>query len=59
MDRQRNAYGRDEKCIQNFGLGNQYKGDHLGDRCRQEDNIKMDLLKVGRESVDPDLSGSK
>jgi len=31
MDRPCNAYGRDEKCIQNFGLGNQYEGDHLGD----------------------------
>lgn len=28
-------------------------------RCRQEDNIKMDLLKAGCDSVDPDLSGLK
>lgn len=28
-------------------------------RCRKEDNIKMDLLKAGCDSVDPDLSGLK
>jgi hypothetical protein len=32
MGRPYNAYGRDEKCIQNFSLGNQQERDHLGDR---------------------------
>ena len=36
----------EERCI-GFWWGNPREGNHLQDRCRWEDNIKMDLRVVG------------
>jgi hypothetical protein len=40
-------YGRDEKCIQNFVGKLEVKRPLERPRCRQEDNIKMDLKEIG------------
>ena len=34
-----------------FWWGNMKEVDHLGDRCRWEDNIKMNFSEVGCEGV--------
>jgi hypothetical protein len=42
------SMGREERCIQGFWWGNLRERDHLEDPgVRWEDNIKMDLHKVG------------
>jgi len=40
-------YGVEEKCVRGFGGGDLTKGDHLADRRRRDDNIKMDLQDGG------------
>jgi len=44
MGRTCSMYGGEERCIQGFG-GNLRERDHLEDRHRWEDNIKMGLQK--------------
>jgi hypothetical protein len=45
----RSTHGRDEKCIQNFGLKNGKEKNMLRPRSRLEDNIRMDLKVIVRE----------
>jgi len=50
------TYGREETCIQGFG-GGKLREDHLVNRRRWEDNIKMDLQEVECEGLDRCDSG--
>jgi hypothetical protein len=45
-------HGKDEKCIQNFGQKTQMKNPLVRQRCRWEDNIRMDLRDTGWGSMD-------
>jgi len=45
------AYGEGQGCTGFWG-GNMRESDHLGDRHRWEDNIKMDLQEMGCGGMD-------
>jgi hypothetical protein len=53
MCRAYTLHGRDEKCIENFGLKSVGKRPHGRPRCRWENNIRMDLREgVGSCELD-------
>jgi hypothetical protein len=45
-------HGRDEKCIQNFGLKIEGKRPFRRPRHRREDYIKMDTREIGWNCMD-------
>jgi len=52
MGRAWSTHGRDEKCIQNFGLKPEGKQPLRWSRHRWDDNIRMDLQEIGQKNVD-------